>query len=225
MFLYLSSYRIGDHGAELARMVAGEQRVAVIRNALDQYDDEERIRIGREREHDALAALGLRPQALDLREYFGAPGRLSDVIDQVDGLWVVGGNTFVLRRAMRQSSLDQLLRARAADGGGREPFFYGGYSAGVCVVTPTLRGIHLADEPDVVPPGYLPDIIWDGLGFVRFCIAPHYRSDHPESESIEAVVAYYIEHELPFVALRDGEVSFGDTADWIPHGAGGTGAA
>jgi dipeptidase E len=109
---------------------------------------------------------------------------------------------------MRQSGLDAILLEKVQD----QQFVYAGYSAGACVVTPTLRGIHLVDYTDVVPEGYAEEIIWDGLGLVPFSIAPHYRSDHPESELIERSVAYFIDHKIPFIALRDGEVYIQDTA-------------
>jgi dipeptidase E len=200
MKLYLSSYRIGNHGAVLASLVGGRKRVAVIRNALDFSDDQERLRLGREREFQALRELGLSPSELDLRPYFGVPERLAEVMPRFDGVWVVGGNVFLLRRAMRLSGLDGILRERIHD----SRFVYAGYSAGACVLAPTLEGIHLADEPSRVPQGYPPEILWDGLGFLPFCIAPHYRSDHPESEMIERVVEYFLQNQIPFIALRDG---------------------
>lgn len=206
MKLYLSSYRIGDHGSLLASLVGGHRRMAVIRNALDFSDDQERLRSGREREFQALRELGLSPSEVDLRDYFGASDRLTGIIDQFDGVWVVGGNVFILRRAMRLSGLDMILRKRIRD----PRFVYAGYSAGACVLAPTLEGIHLADEPSRVPDGYSPEIPWEGLQFLPFCIAPHYRSDHPESEMIERSVEYFLERQIPFIALRDGEVYIAD---------------
>jgi dipeptidase E len=209
MKLYLSSYRLGNRQAELEQMVAGRKRMGVVRNALDFSTDEVRLSEGRERQFNDLRQLGLHPEEIDLRDYFGSPGELRRVVDPLDGLWVVGGNSFILRRAMQQSGLDNILLERAQD----PEFVYAGYSAGVCVVTPTLHGIHLVDFPEVVPEGYDPGVIWDGLGFVPFSIAPHYRSDHPESPMIEAVVTFFIDHKIPFIALRDGDVHLGDTGN------------
>jgi len=81
-------------------MVAGEKRIGVIRNSLDFSNDQERLREGREREFNDLRNLGLFPEELDLRDYFDAQDDLRRVVGEVDALWVVGGNTFVLRRAM-----------------------------------------------------------------------------------------------------------------------------
>jgi dipeptidase E len=57
------------------------------------------------------------------------------------------------------------------------------------------------------------EIIWGGLGFVEFSIAPHYRSAHPESEEIEKVVKYFEENNMPYRALHDGEVLVINGAD------------
>jgi dipeptidase E len=44
------------------------------------------------------------------------------------------------------------------------------------------------------------------LGFVDYSIAPHYRSNHPESAMVEEEVKYLIENKMPYKTLRDGEV-------------------
>jgi len=44
------------------------------------------------------------------------------------------------------------------------------------------------------------------MGLVDFSIAPHYRSEHPESAAIEGVITYFEAHHMPYKVLRDGEV-------------------
>lgn len=83
---------------------------------------------------------------------------------------------------------------------------YGGYSAGVCVLGPTLKGIHLVDDQNQKPYGEQYDVNWDGLGILDYVIAPHYQSGHFESELIEKTVQYLIENKILFIALKDGEV-------------------
>jgi len=82
---------------------------------------------------------------------------------------------------------------------------YGGYSAGIDMLTPSLHGAELVDDPNVVPDNYNPEIIWEGLGLVAYAIAPHYKSDHPESADIEKSVQFLIDNHVPFIALRDGQ--------------------
>ena len=209
MNLYLSSFRIGNRGAELAKMLGPAKRVAVVRNAVDFSIDEARHYTGLERERADLSALGISSAGLDLRHYFGSPEALRRDLVEFSGLWVVGGNSFVLRRAMALSGLDAILRERAGD----DAFTYAGYSAGACVLPPTLRGIHLADDPEMTPFGYTGDVLWDGLGLIPFCIAPHYRSDHPESPLIEKVVEYYVANGTPFITLRDGDDYIGKAGE------------
>ena len=207
MKLYLSSFGLEDNASELGGLVTGKRRIGVIRNSLDFSDDQARLDAGRDREFRELSELGLVPEEIDLRAYFRSQDDLRGVVDQFDALWVVGGNTFLLRRAMKHSGLDAILLDKTND----ERFVYAGYSAGSCVLAPTLRGIHLVDDSEEIAEGYSKEIVWDGLGLVPFCIAPHYRSDHPESEMIEKAVEYFIENKMPFIALHDGEVYTGDT--------------
>lgn len=86
-----------------------------------------------------------------------------------------------------------------------EPFVYASYSAGACVLGPALRGIDLVDPPEQSADGYEQEVIWEGLGLLPFCIAPHFDSDHPESPLIEEVIDYFEVHRIPYRALRDGE--------------------
>jgi dipeptidase E len=206
--LYLSSYRLGRDPGALLNSAARGNKAAVIQNAQDCWTDPAKHQSVFERECSDLETLGLSPVELDLRTFFGRPEDLERDIEQFAYFWVCGGNSFVLRRAFHLSGFDKLLleRARQSDG-----LTYAGYSAGACVMTPTLEGIHLADEPDANPAGYTGRVIWEGLGLYPFCIAPHYRSDHPETKLIDQSVEYFVEKKIPFVALRDGEAITFDT--------------
>jgi dipeptidase E len=213
MKLYLSSYRLGNNSDEFAKLVSGRKRVGVIRNALDFSDEHERLKEGREQEFSDLKELGFLPEAIDLREYFGGKKNLREVVEQLDALWVVGGNTFILNSAFRESSLDKIIVEQLEN----KTFVYAGYSAGICILTPTLEGIHLADNPEIIPEGYPNKVSWEGLGLLPFCIAPHWRSNHPESEMIDKSVEYFIEHKIPFIALRDGETYITDLWEMPNH--------
>ncbi len=212
MKLYLSSYRLGNNSDEFARLVSGQKRIGVIRNALDFSDEHDRLKEGREQEFADLMGLGFSPEAVDLRDYFHGKKDLRAVVNQLDALWVVGGNTFILNSAFRQSGLDKIIIEQLEN----ETFVYAGYSAGICVLTPTLKGIHFADNPDIIPEGYPDEVIWEGLGLLPFCIAPHWRSNHPESAMIEESVEYFMEHKMPFIALKDGETYIADLRE-VPN--------
>lgn len=201
MKLYLSSYFLGNHPEELANLVGPNKKVGIIMNAADIYGNEKRPAY-LANETEKMKAIGLIAEEIDLRNYFIDNEALKTKLKDYGLIWVMGGNSFVLRQAMRMSGFDKVIKDLAAS----ETLVYGGFSAGSCVVTQTLKGIELVDNPNQMPEGYDKETIWEGLGFVEFSIAPHYRSEHPESEEVEKVVQYFEENNMPYKALHDGEV-------------------
>ncbi|MCJ9671398.1 MULTISPECIES: Type 1 glutamine amidotransferase-like domain-containing protein [unclassified Neorhizobium] len=204
MRLYLSSYRLGDHVEKLSALMHGGKRIAVISNALDFIPAEARRRYETTvySPIEEFAGLGFTAEPLDLRDYFGKPETLAQRLRPFDLVWALGGNAFLLRRAMRQSGFDGVI----CDLLDADAVAYGGFSAGAVVATPTLRGIELMDEPNVIAEGYDADIVWEGLGLVDFSIVPHYHSDHDEAKAADKALAWFGENGLPFRAMRDGEV-------------------
>lgn len=202
MKLYLSSYQIGNKGQKLTEMVDGDKKIMVIPNALDFATDIEIKAKSIQGEVDSLTELGLKPEVLDLKDYFGKSHELKEKIGEYDAIWLRGGNAFVLRRAMAESGLDQIIIDKQSD----QNFVYGGYSAGVCVLGPTMNGYELVDDKDLVQKTYGKETLWEGLNIVNYHFAPHYKSNHPESNDIDKVVQYFIENKMLFKALKDGEV-------------------
>jgi len=175
------------------------KRAVIIVNALD---DRPKARTDwLKNETEGLTGLGLSASELDLRHYFGAPAKLADVLNAVDFVWASGGNTFMLRRAMKQSGFDVLAKDAVA----RDRIVYGGFSAGAVVATPDLHGLEHIDPPNAVPAGYDPQIVWDGLGLVPFALVVHFESFHPESELIDRQIAYFKRERIAYRTLRDGE--------------------
>ena len=200
MRLYLSSYDLGNHPEELQKLAGEHARVAVISNAGDFTPDEERVE-RTQQVHEQLRRLGFEPSELDLRKYFEKKFSNDDLKD-FDLVWVRGGNVFNLRKAMAESGFDEVItRALRAD-----VIAYGGYSAGACVLAPTLYGIELCDPLGDVPEGYPAETDWSGLNLIPYSIAPHYKSDHPETTMIDDVVSYFDTNHMSYKTLRDGEV-------------------
>lgn len=197
MRLYLSSHRVGNEPATLRALVGSGTRAVIVMNACDAFED--RLKAW-PREKTDIIALGFEVVELDLRTYFGDPAGLREQLSSIDLLWVVGGNAFVLARAMRASGFadvaTELLR--------NDAFVYAGYSAGACVTTPGFEGIELMDDPDVLPDGYPDDGRAPTLEWVPWRIVPHWNSDHPESPDADRAVAFLLQAELPFRTLRDG---------------------
>lgn len=204
MKFYLSSFKIGNEEQKLMEITKnGNRKVAYINNALDFATD-----LVRKNKSDAIDVLelqriGFTVDILDLKKYFHNPKGLEENLEQYDVIWVRGGNTFVLAQAMKLSSFDKIIKKYYKD---NRNILYGGYSAGVCILGPTLKGIHIADDPDQKPYGEEYQTIWEGLHILEYAIAPHYKSDHPESEDIDKSIEYMINNKIPFKALKDGEV-------------------
>jgi dipeptidase E len=199
MRLYLSSYGLGGHASALVDLAGDAARTAVIFNARDAYRGE-RLKY-QEQEFAALGALGFSCEELDLRSYFGESDALRARLADYGLVFAVGGNTFVLARAMTEAGFGAAIREQL----GEDRIVYGGYSAGACVVGPDLDGCHLIDEPDAVADGYSRDVRPQTLGWVPWRIVPHWRSEHEESPLAELAVAYLLESGLPFQTLRDGQ--------------------
>jgi dipeptidase E len=196
---YLSSFRMGYCTDELVRLAGIGARCAVIANACDAYADADRAE-GVARECVALEELGLRPVELDLRTI--APDEAVAALGACDLVWVRGGNSFVLREVLRRSGADQAIRRLLAD----DAVAYGGYSAGVCVLAPSLEGLELVDDPSAAAePGGR--IRWDGLGVLPYAVVPHYRSPgHPETRACDRLAAHYERRGIAHRTLSDGQV-------------------
>ena len=211
MILYLSSYQFGNEAEQLHALVTGPQRAAVIPNALDFATDHARRNATVRSAIAQLQELGFSASEIDLRRYFEDPNGLRHSLQRFGLFWTLGGNSFLLRSAMRQSGFDAyLLERRDSD------LVYGGYSAGAVVVTPTLRGIHLVDPPEITAQVYGAEILWDGLALVPYSIAPHYDSPHPESPLINHAIRYFRSQRMPYKAIRDEEVIITDAVSVNP---------
>jgi dipeptidase E len=204
MKYYLSSFRLGNETARLKALISGtNQKFGYIPNALDFVG----VDLKRKEAHIAsdmadLQSHGAQVELLDLKDYFGKFDKLKHKIQSLGGVYVSGGNTFVLRQAYQLSSLDRLI----SDWQGSENFLYVGYSAGVCVLTPSLKPYAITDDANNFPYPQIKDQIWDGLGILNFAFEPHYDSDHPESKSTDLEIKYCIDNKILFQAYRDGEV-------------------
>ncbi|MDD5055819.1 MAG: Type 1 glutamine amidotransferase-like domain-containing protein [Candidatus Peribacteraceae bacterium] len=202
MKFYLSSYKIGNQPDRLMAMIPrNNKRTAYISNAMDVTSNVQARGVREREDMSDLRNLGLEVEKIDLRDYFGKAVDLESALSPFGVLWVCGGNTFVLRQAMRLSGFDVIIhRFRDKD------LLYGGYSAGICVLAPTLKGLHLVDNPNLKPYGEELETIWEGLNLINFSIAPHFQSDHPESEDVTKEVDFCKAHNIPCKPLRDGEV-------------------
>lgn len=201
MKFYLSSYKLGNQVEKLKKLL-GHGKIAYISNALDSVKDtsnwlDEFVAF----DIQELENAGLALEKLDLRIYFGKENELKKKLSEFAGIWVSGGNVFTLRQAMKLSGLDKIIKEFQSN----PDFVYGGYSAGACVLSPSLKGYEIVDDPKNHPYD-LKETIWDGLGLIDYIFVPHFKSNHPESADIDKEIEYLQKNNIPFKALRDGEV-------------------
>lgn len=203
MNVYLSSYLFGNDSEKLKNLLRPNAKIGHINNAKDWIGANEKLKQqSLQKEMEFLNQMGFSSEHLDLKHYFGKENELRHKMDELDGVWVCGGNTFVLRQAMRLSGLDILFH----DLKKRRDFLWGGYSAGICILCDSLKYIEHVDEPANLPYDQIKEPIYDGLGIFDFALLPHYNSDHFESEAIGKEVQRCIENKWLFKALQDGDV-------------------
>lgn len=169
MRLFLASQDFGEHGDQLSRMTGDNRRALVVSNARDYTEDK-----GLNRQRQLFTNHNLEFQELDLREYFGKSGELREFIDGYNPglIALLGGNTFLLRRALAQSGLDEIIKSDTAV----DKYIIAGHSAGSVVAGPSLHGFELMDKETLVLPGYQSEVVWSGLGLTDTRVIPHVGS-------------------------------------------------
>lgn len=199
MKFYLSSFKIGNDTNLLKNLLPENAKSVYISNGFD-FAKPENQKKHRDWDIRELKEIGLLPESLDLRDYFGKQAELRSKLQKINLVYVSGGNVYDLRLAMRLSGFDKILKDLI-----NTDKIYAGYSAAVCVLSPTLKGYHIVDDPNLKTYGDN-ETIWEGLGLINWQFAPHFNSDHSESEDINKEIAYYEKHDMKYKALKDGEV-------------------
>ncbi|MFD1631857.1 Type 1 glutamine amidotransferase-like domain-containing protein [Pseudopedobacter beijingensis] len=193
----------GNDPNQLKDLLPKGSRIGHINNSKDWVGASESIRQKNlQEEMEFLNHLGFKNEHLDLKAYFGKENHLYNKLEGLDGVWVSGGNTFVLRQAMKLSGFDNIFDKLRQ----RENFLWAGYSAGVCILCDSLKYIETVDDPYNFPYKGINQPIYDGLGLFNYGILPHYNSNHFESEAIDKEIKKCIENKWLFKALKDGEV-------------------
>jgi dipeptidase E len=119
-----------------------------------------------------------------------------EAIEQTDAIFVGGGNTFRLLKALQELDLLGPIRRKVKDGA---PYI--GSSAGSNIAGPTIKTTK--DMPIVQPRSF------DSLGLVPFQISPHFQDPDPDSRHMgetqeERIIQFLEENQTPVVGIREG---------------------
>jgi dipeptidase E len=120
----------------------------------------------------------------------------SKAVEQTDAIFIGGGNTFRLLKALQDLEWPEPIRRKVKSG---TPYI--GSSAGSNVAGPTIKTTK--DMPIVQPRSF------DSLGLVPFQISPHYLDPDPNSTHMgetqeERILQFLEENETPVVGIREG---------------------
>jgi dipeptidase E len=117
-------------------------------------------------------------------------------IEQTDAIFIGGGNTFRLLKALQDLDLLGAIRRKVKSGA---PYI--GSSAGSNVPGPTIKTTK--DMPIVQPRSF------DSLALVPFQISPHFQDPDPNSRHMgetqeERIIQFLEENDTPVVGIREG---------------------
>jgi dipeptidase E len=117
-------------------------------------------------------------------------------VEETDAIFIGGGNTFRLLKALQDLELIEPIRRQVMSG---TPYI--GSSAGSNVAGPTIKTTK--DMPIVQPQSF------DSLGLVPFQISPHFQDPDPTSRHMgetqeERILQFLEENDAPVVGMREG---------------------
>ena len=174
-----------DHAAaEIQDFLGDLNRVLFVPYALHDRDD-----------YAATAAGRFQRMGYELRSIHTSSDPVK-AVNETDAIFIGGGNTFRLLKALYDFDLLAPIRRRVEDG-----IPYIGSSAGSNVAAPTIKTTN--DMPIVEPPSFA------ALGLVPFQINPHFLDPDPNSrhmgETRETRLLQFLEdNETPIAGLREG---------------------
>ncbi|WP_026196350.1 Type 1 glutamine amidotransferase-like domain-containing protein [Corynebacterium lubricantis] len=166
-------------------------KIAYIDDATRSFADQPWVEVERRQ----LREMGL--ELINLPMATTDPKDAARILDEVDGVYVAGGETYDLLWALRSTGNFEVLKEKVEAG-----LPYIGTSAGSVLAAPDIDYVRLLDNADIAPE--LTD--YTGLHLTEYAVVPHVGDNPPFTldKFAEIVRTYGADYKL--VLLRDGEV-------------------
>ncbi len=154
-----------------------------------------------DKDRDVLAKMGFQITELDIAKKSKA--KLEAALQNIDIVYIAGGNTFYLLKQLRETGFDEILTHYIESGG-----MYAGASAGSLIAGLDIEPVSTIDEPEKVQ-GLKST---KGLGWVSIVPIPHYDMS-ARTKAIDDIKSRYSKR-FEIVLLTDDEAIVVEGNDW-----------
>jgi dipeptidase E len=187
--LLISSSTVHGYGyldhpeEEIRRTLSGVRRVGFVPYAI----------------HDVAPHMKMVTERLGTMGFATTQVKTARDVEEVEAIFIGGGNSFRLLKALYERELVEPIRRRVR----HEGIPYVGSSAGTNVATPSIKTTN--DMPIVYPPAF------EALGLFPYQVNPHYldadpQSTHKGETREQRLLEYLEENDTPVIGLREGSM-------------------
>lgn len=131
-----------------------------------------------DQDREKLKGMGFEFKEVDLKGK--SKKELEIICEDVDVIYIAGGNTFYLLEQVQQSGFDEIIKVKINN------IVYVGASAGACLAGPDIEPLGLNDDPKEAP--NLKST--KGLNLVDFIVIPHFDVERWQEENRQIMKKY-----------------------------------